>query len=155
MADRVILGLIPSSESSWVTGCACINPEKGGWLHIHGNVAANLKVGAPPTNDKKGLLVSLESYEGNSTDNRLKEFDPQMNDEKGACSVLPEKETYEWCCYVKAQISEIFNQLYGHQQDSLQQGTRWNIKIGHIERVKSYAPHIYHVVVDLECKPIH
>ncbi|GAW79888.1 hypothetical protein, conserved [Plasmodium gonderi] len=31
--------------------------------------------------------------------------------------------------------------------------TNWNISILHVERVKSYAPHIYHYVVDVRCTP--
>ena len=29
----------------------------------------------------------------------------------------------------------------------------WDTKILHIECVKSYAPRVYHLVLDLECKP--
>ena len=39
-ADRVNLGLIPSSERGWPVACALLNPESGGWLHIHGNVTS-------------------------------------------------------------------------------------------------------------------
>ncbi|KAL9816413.1 putative transferase [Arabidopsis thaliana] len=37
VADRVNLGLIPSSEGSWVTAIQALRPE-GGILHVHGNV---------------------------------------------------------------------------------------------------------------------
>ena len=37
-ADRVNLGLIPSSELSWKTACEALRLETGGFLHIHGNV---------------------------------------------------------------------------------------------------------------------
>eukprot|EP00923_Selenidium_pygospionis_P010936 GHVN01019106.1.p1 GENE.GHVN01019106.1~~GHVN01019106.1.p1 ORF type:complete len:1502 (+),score=149.35 GHVN01019106.1:396-4901(+) len=33
--DRVLLGLIPSSEHAWRTACGMINPLRGGFLHIH------------------------------------------------------------------------------------------------------------------------
>lgn len=36
--DRISLGLLPSSEGGWPVAVACLNREKGGWLHIHGNV---------------------------------------------------------------------------------------------------------------------
>lgn len=32
-------------------------------------------------------------------------------------------------------------------------GTAWITNIQHIEHVKSYAPHIHHIVLDLECRP--
>jgi tRNA G37 N-methylase Trm5 len=38
VADRVSLGLIPSSEGGWKTAVHCLNRHTGGWLHIHGNV---------------------------------------------------------------------------------------------------------------------
>jgi len=40
VANRVNLGLIPSSEGSWDVACAALNPERGGILHIHGNVTS-------------------------------------------------------------------------------------------------------------------
>uniref|UniRef100_A0A4W6EAT4 tRNA wybutosine-synthesizing protein 2 homolog n=1 Tax=Lates calcarifer TaxID=8187 RepID=A0A4W6EAT4_LATCA len=32
-------------------------------------------------------------------------------------------------------------------------GAWWKTNIQHIEHVKSYAPHVHHVVLDLECRP--
>ena len=37
-ADRVLLGLIPSSEESWPLAVAVLK-EVGGVMHVHGNVA--------------------------------------------------------------------------------------------------------------------
>jgi tRNA wybutosine-synthesizing protein 2 len=37
-ADRVNLGLIPSSEDSWPIACVLLRKKIGGFLHIHGNV---------------------------------------------------------------------------------------------------------------------
>ena len=52
-----MLGLIPSSEQGWPVACSCLRSDKGGWLHVHGNVDSNL------TNDTNELLteVSLSS----------------------------------------------------------------------------------------------
>jgi tRNA wybutosine-synthesizing protein 3 len=36
-ADRVLLGLLPSSEHAWEGAVRCLKPS-GGWLHIHMNV---------------------------------------------------------------------------------------------------------------------
>ena len=38
-ADRVNLGLIPSSAEGWPVACAALKSLTGGWLHIHGNVS--------------------------------------------------------------------------------------------------------------------
>ncbi|KAI9139933.1 S-adenosyl-L-methionine-dependent methyltransferase [Paraphysoderma sedebokerense] len=37
-ADRVQLGLIPSSEQGYELAVRSLDPLKGGWIHVHGNV---------------------------------------------------------------------------------------------------------------------
>ncbi len=37
VADRVILGLLPSSEKTWTLACDCLKPE-GGIIHVHMNI---------------------------------------------------------------------------------------------------------------------
>ena len=37
-ADRVLLGLLPSSELAWPLAVEALRPTKGGWLHVHANV---------------------------------------------------------------------------------------------------------------------
>ncbi|PSS24836.1 TRNA wybutosine-synthesizing protein [Actinidia chinensis var. chinensis] len=92
VADRVCLGLLPTSEGSWITAVRALRRE-GGMLHVHGN--------------------AKDSEEGFWTDHVLKS------------------------------ISEI----------SKSEGYSWDISIEHVERVKWYAPHIRHLVVDVRCKP--
>jgi len=38
IADRVLLGLLPSSEQAWPLAVGCLKPS-GGWMHVHENVA--------------------------------------------------------------------------------------------------------------------
>jgi Met-10+ like-protein len=38
--DRVVLGVLPSSEGGWPTAVRAVNYSLGGWLHVHGNVPA-------------------------------------------------------------------------------------------------------------------
>jgi tRNA G37 N-methylase Trm5 len=40
VADRVLLGLIPSSECAWPNAIRALK-HTGGWLHVHGNVGAS------------------------------------------------------------------------------------------------------------------
>ena len=47
-ADRINLGLIPTSEESWPIACKALKSSSGGYMHIHGNVDLNNN----PTNDK-------------------------------------------------------------------------------------------------------
>ncbi|CAN0287653.1 unnamed protein product [Lampetra fluviatilis] len=37
-ADRVLLGLLPSSRPAWALACSLLRPDHGGILHIHHNV---------------------------------------------------------------------------------------------------------------------
>ncbi|XP_064477090.1 tRNA wybutosine-synthesizing protein 2 homolog [Ornithodoros turicata] len=91
VADRVNLGLIPSSESGWATACRALKPK--GWMHVHENVP----------DDKKETRVRQ----------------------------------------VCAAMEQIFLQV---------RGTAWTVECLHVERVKSYAPHVHHVVMDLRCE---
>ncbi|KAL7213528.1 hypothetical protein ACSBR2_016123 [Camellia fascicularis] len=93
VADRVSLGLLPTSEGSWVTAVRALRSE-GGILHVHGN--------------------AKDSEEG------------------------------FWTQHILKSIYEI----------SRSEGYLWEISIEHVERVKWYAPHIRHLVVDVRCKQI-
>ncbi|XP_027919377.1 tRNA wybutosine-synthesizing protein 2/3/4 [Vigna unguiculata] len=93
VADRVCLGLIPSSELSWVTAVRALRRE-GGVLHVHGNTK--------------------------------------------------DSEESQWIDHVAKSINDI----------ARSEGYCWEISIEHVERVKWYAPHIRHVVVDVRCRQI-
>lgn len=93
VADRVSLGLLPTSEGSWITAVRALRSQ-GGILHVHGTV-------------------------------------------KDVEEVL-------WTEHVKKFIHEI----------ALSEGYDWDIWVQHVERVKWYAPHIRHLVVDIHCSQI-
>ena len=92
IADRVLLGLIPSSERAWPTAVAVLKPT-GGIVHVHGNVA-------------------------------VKDID-------------------SWASYA----AESFERI------AKQKGKALRAAVKHIERVKSYAPRVEHIVVDLVLTP--
>ena len=145
MADRVVMGLIPSSEGSWETGCTCIRPDKGGWLHVHGNVTVDSKT----KHNSKDEERPRRQDGGHSTATNGTITRDYYN--------LLDKASYDWACYVKTKISDIFDRLYARSDSvpfcSHGNVSRWTVSVGHIEHVKSYAPHVYHVVVDIECRP--
>ncbi|CAI5494305.1 unnamed protein product [Closterium sp. Naga37s-1] len=93
VANRVLLGLIPSSEASWRTAIRCLKPREGGVAHVHGNV------------------VDVEEQ--------------------------------QWTDYVVGEFEKL----------AREEGRSWEVKAVHLERVKWYAPHIRHVVLDVCCKP--
>ncbi|CAM1321080.1 TRMT12 (predicted) [Pycnogonum litorale] len=58
VADRVYLGLIPSSYVGWKAACTALNREMGGTIHIHENVTTrtdNSKTGRGKKLEKDGL----------------------------------------------------------------------------------------------------
>nr|GMC77290.1 tRNA wybutosine-synthesizing protein 2/3/4 [Ipomoea batatas] len=91
IAHRVCLGLLPTSEGSWVTAVRALR-EEGGIMHIHENVK--------------------------------------------------DSEEASWTQYVSQSIQDI----------AQSEGRAWEVSVEHMERVKWYAPHIRHLVVDLRSR---
>eukprot|EP00795_Rhopilema_esculentum_P012873 gene12873-3622_t len=128
IADRVNLGLIPSSHESWQAACEALNPTKGGWLHIHANVNQlehkNHLDGRDPTG-----MVKLPLKQNS------REYKSQV-----------------WMQWAEDAILE-FKELLkrGHADGPC----NWTCEVEHIEHVKAYAPHIDHIVVDVKCTPVY
>ena len=38
IADRVLLGLLPDAERAYAAAVGVLKPQRGGWMHVHGNV---------------------------------------------------------------------------------------------------------------------
>lgn len=145
VADRVNLGLIPSSEMGWKTACFALNPRTGGILHVHGVVTSDLK-----TNK---VLSSSDMQRDDDALNTL-----CFHNATGVCDILtnqvectdklmPKTLKTEWLKWAKCtaeSIANIFKDAY-HKH--------WDCVVLHIERVKSYAPHMDHLVVDISCRP--
>ena len=93
VADRVCLGLLPSSVAGWPLAVQCVKPE-GGMLHVHENV----------------LDVEIERWV------------------EATCK------TFE-----------------GFFAES---GKPMGVTVRGVEQVKSYAPHVIHIVADLVCTPL-
>ena len=104
--DRVILGLIPTSQCGYETACRHINRSSGGWLHIHGTV-----------NSKPVAMATLG---------------------KRHC----------WKNWGEQVCKDITDLLQAGSHDH----GGWITRVAHIEHVKNYAPHIDHIVVDIECR---
>lgn len=122
IAQRVNLGLIPSSEDSWEAACKALDPKTGGILHIHGNVNSQNKINYE-------MLT-----EGGSTGS---EYLTKSGKSLKVQWII-------WAMEVSQKIAEILHRV---------SGKHWMVNIQHIEHVKCYAPHIDHMVVDLECIP--
>lgn len=112
VADRVNLGLIPSSELSWETACLALKNDFGGVLHIHANIDSK----TPKTEQKHRTNLPQFKY----------------------------AEWELWTNYAASTIEQILLRL---------KSCKWKVAVLHLEHVKSYAPHVDHVVLDVECRP--
>ncbi|NWS91948.1 TYW2 protein, partial [Toxostoma redivivum] len=132
VADRVNLGLIPSSEQGWPVACRVLKKDTGGVLHIHHNVET------PPV-----LLAEQGSAEAASPGGEAQH--PAEDCEKEMLRPRLRPEWQQWAEAMATRIQELLAELHGRP---------WHSSVLHIEAVKSYAPHVHHLVLDLECRPV-
>jgi tRNA G37 N-methylase Trm5 len=102
VADRVNLGLIPTSERGWAVGCAALKQRSGGWLHVHDNVEVPKEEAQAAAFARRGTAVT-------------------------------------------AALEGLVQKAHGGE---------WSVTLHHAERVKSYAPRVFHVVFDIEVRPL-
>lgn len=55
----------------------------------------------------------------------------------------------DWADYVITRIRHLLS-----EGNPLCEGWRWDVRVGRVVTVKSYAPFVDHVVVDVECRPV-
>lgn len=164
VADRINLGLIPSSEAGWPVACAVLRSDKGGWLHVHGNVTSGLTDSEKAAKDRTVSTLPLprtsctSSEEENPSTTRsistlcyseVSDSCDHLLLEQNKMPSCNKKVKAEWLDWAKCVAQTLLKHLKkSHDNQS------WNVKIRHIEHVKSYAPHIDHVVLDVECRPL-
>ena len=124
IADRVNLGLIPSSSCSWQAACESLKSDIGGWLHIHENIESKpLTVKKCACASKGDKCIITEAYQ------------KTLSDSKRIC----------WCKFAHGCIETL--------RTFFKNSKWWNIRLDHVEYVKSYAPRVDHLVFDFECRP--
>lgn len=142
IADRVNLGLIPSSEEGWPIACQVLRKDAGGILHIHQNVESSPgKILQPPRSSEMEedhwphpqQIITNHRGNGATRDSRRK-----------GLSVATKPEWHRWAESAETRIAALLQQVHGKA---------WKTQILHIQLVKSYAPHVDHIVLDLECRP--
>uniref|UniRef100_H2Y0C0 tRNA(Phe) (4-demethylwyosine(37)-C(7)) aminocarboxypropyltransferase n=1 Tax=Ciona intestinalis TaxID=7719 RepID=H2Y0C0_CIOIN len=116
VGDRIILGLIPTAEQSYIAACKALK-VKGGIFHIHHNVTS-----IKNNDTEKGDI----KYENLTCNRKIK------------------KDWMQWALNTCKQLLTILKQV-----KSCNSMPGWCITLVHIERVKSYAPCIDHLVLDL------
>ncbi|XP_073406025.1 tRNA wybutosine-synthesizing protein 2 homolog [Dendrobates tinctorius] len=118
VADRVNLGLIPTSEAGYPAACRVLKKSTGGTLHIHHNVDAFLS--RHETGDKSETT----------------------SQEAGRSQRIFWR---KWAEATEIKIRALLQEIHS---------TAWQTRIVRIKKVKSYAPRVDHVVLDLDCRPL-
>lgn len=140
-ADRVNLGLIPSSEEGWPIACQVLRKDVGGILHIHQNVESFSGKNPQPPGSSNMEKEHWPHPQKITTDK-------QGNRTTGSCmgemSSASKPEWQRWAESAESQIASLLHQVHGKP---------WRTRILHVHPVKSYAPHVDHIVLDLECRP--
>uniref|UniRef100_A0A8C5WW71 tRNA wybutosine-synthesizing protein 2 homolog n=1 Tax=Laticauda laticaudata TaxID=8630 RepID=A0A8C5WW71_LATLA len=149
VADRVNLGLIPMSEEGWPVACQVLRKDVGGVLHIHQNVEA-FPGKAPKLSQQLEKNQSPKQCPTQATscvqEDRVALKDHDVLQKVGQSFTASAKQ--EWQGWAEVTATRI--------QDLLQDLDRkpWKTQILHLEHVKSYAPHVDHLVLDLDCRPL-
>jgi tRNA wybutosine-synthesizing protein 2 len=138
--------------------CAALKKCSGGILHIHGNVESKEMKAKSKTNydddcsESRNVNNCDSSQHGSeNTSDSWRHSCSGSGTHDGKYSRESEKTTTkakwrEWSAEVSTNIRLILERIHTPQQ--------WRTNILHIEHVKSYAPHVDHLVLDLECRPI-
>ncbi|XP_076851249.1 tRNA wybutosine-synthesizing protein 2 homolog isoform X2 [Brachyhypopomus gauderio] len=131
LADRVNLGLLPSSEESWPTACRVLRRDIGGTFHIHHNVTTPVHRETAGDPVLQGTVSSGEEHERGA---------------EGCVKRLEDRRAWDtWAHHTAGRIGVLLRDITTKT---------WITTVKHIEHVKSYAPHVNHIVLDLECKPV-
>ena len=175
IADRINLGLIPSSEDSWPSACKALKPSTGGWLHIHANVTASeLYTKRKAIQEQQGkattaiadLSQEIETGPSNELRDAQSSSSKNPNDESpcevfgdgGSSRVLKPKNMTKQekldCWSTWAEEAAVKMRMLLKEAHNFGGLHDWRCRVGHVEHIKSYAPYVDHIVVDMECKPM-
>ena len=117
------MGLIPTAEESYEAACHALNPFVGGIFHIHGNVSSK---------EKADLDESIRVHS-------------KFNINTVTCNRKLKPEWLRWAIDTAERVVCVLIDK--------KSPITWKACINHIERVKSYAPHVDHLVLDLTLSP--
>ena len=144
VADRISLGLIPSSEEAWPTAVSLLNDAKGGILHIHG-VAPLEAVEGEERPVSNVVYVYPDADSGEATAAETNKCGRNKNTDVGGNCKLGAR--LRFAQHALSKISALVK-----EKATRGRGT-WEVYIHHVEKVKSYAPRLFHFVVDIIVRP--
>lgn len=120
--------------------CRVLKKDAGGVLHIHHNVES------PPAPTPLRSVV-LPAEQG-SPETASPRGEAQHSAEDGGEETLGSRLRPEWQRWAEATATRLQGLLVELH------GRPWHTCVLHVEAVKSYAPHVHHLVLDLECRPV-
>lgn len=120
--------------------CRVLKKNTGGVLHIHHNVETP-PVPAPP----QGPALPAEQGSPEAAGSAGEAQHPTEDDGKETLGARLRPEWQRWAEATATRIQGLLAELHGRP---------WRTSVLHIEAVKSYAPHVHHLVLDLECRPV-
>lgn len=137
--------MIPDSEGFWKTACESLIPS-GGILYIHQNVTSDV-----PNRNKSNtclqcqvLLEQLKIFNSNKCFTVI-QSPPSVYAEDNASINWKKIEWFKFSLH----ISHV---LIGHLENIY--CTKWKVTVREYYKVKSYAPHIDHIVYSAYCYPV-
>lgn len=126
--------MIPSSEDGWPVACAALKTT-GGILHVHYNIESKIK-----QTEVSDINNSFEGR-GSGCENEIIRTSDSVSKHIDRMKV--------WTKWAEKTCETLHKLMCIAHSDR-----KWTISVLHIEHVKSYAPHVDHVVVDFKCCPI-
>ncbi|XP_952543.1 uncharacterized protein TA11725 [Theileria annulata] len=132
-ADKILLGLLPSSRVGWIPAMAALNKKYGGILYIHGL-----------SRKKKGDIIESITTSQSWEDVGEPFYTTKQYEE----DKLHDSNCELFSMYVLRSFHELCKKHTGLSHID------WRLHLLHVETVKQYSPHKYHQVVDLKITPI-
>ncbi|KAJ8883562.1 hypothetical protein PR048_015406 [Dryococelus australis] len=152
VADRVCLGLLPSSRTSWLAACTTLK-DLGGVLHIHECVPEQGEACAVCTTiittlPEQGAMLIRQFFScGSSQDCAFQMLSEDLlpHGVEGCMVSWKWAGWRRWALHVAHSVCEALPR----------EGVpHWRVCVEGLHHVKSYAPHIDHLVLDLHCEPV-
>jgi tRNA G37 N-methylase Trm5 len=141
IADRVLLGLLPSSVQGWPLAARALKPT-GGLIHVHENVHENIL--AAWVEETRAEFQRLLRTEFTAQEKQKQKQQQQQEEEEllsAGAGVGAET----------AEAGEVVPVEGNNNSNSMGAELEMHVTIVHLEKVKSYAPRVFHVVLDLQC----
>lgn len=146
--DRISLGLLPTSEGGWAVAVSCLHRRLGGWLHVHANV---------PTRERHQWTCWLGQSLANIASiiqrrrRQRRRLHLQSNKFLTECCIAIDKNDDNADEEDDLAGIDSNNNIGNESNDS----DEWIAVVHHVERVKSFAPLIDHLVADVFVGPCH